>query len=910
MSSGESPNSAYTGFEKFQIGGPADLPENQMQIPRSAAIGGEIKNLLDEEGAQNSAESLEQLYQARERLDWESANAKHDIEFHVLTNARRPKDLEIVTDVIKTMENFDYGGVIDPYSFRRYERQALSNWRRYSKSEKELLRLGVITGSIGEDGYLNGEIKMPGFDIAIDKFLEPKKNYRPTLTYDKDPRLNPGMTPTQEKWEVTEEMVPVEKAYFGVENDKKSERSALAYANKEILQQMIVSDKQHQETIIFDMNRAALEEQVKIFFIKQIGMSNVQFGWFFNAADITKITPEKVENKELGDRRNRAMRMERLIGHSETKEKMEKYLNETFALEMILDEATIDNVLTLAKIDMNKATGEDPRDFFNRRFEAAAKYLIGDGLKISYKNRTTKDGETVAVKQYELKGWLTQEERDINTKTYRENVDSKGNKTVNQKGADAVTYETKILKVRGFLTNDGNVFSRGEKDLQYSMNSKLSVIIGDKFAVRDADRMFWTRGEKDELGPEIYAYKYKVDKDSGKVVYDRDENGNLIPDLPTGEELVAKWNELKTDAEWIAWGRDILQRFSLPGEPIGSDLSKLFWTKLYRLKDQLNKRPTGLLASTDKIDRLSQSLFSLARTQVETAYLDKNGDVYKDVEGKVKTTKVIRSLREQWDGFKGDEHLAIELAKDMGDLDWEQVRVPQEVEEVVVAERRDSAAEWDTLKIPKAVKDALIEAEGSENKALVAAVEQFFVKDDGGVGDNADGFYKLMNFLAGDGNPEKRPWAYFTNAKIDPKSLLELDTWTGKNKFLSIIFGAAGAFGDFRKYDRKSSIELQNGKEVAARKFMRSEADERTSKAKIDWYNSIRSHPQYPAWRTMKTEYKRYTPEGKDHANGLFLHQIVEGMSKDKPGIAVRYGFMKPEEIGKSPQTQMNVLYE
>lgn len=829
-------------------------------------------------------------YNARERLDWESANAKHDIEFNILTNARKPKELDMVVDVIRTAENFDYGEVIDPYSFRRYERQALSNWRRYSKSHADLKKLGIIDGTIKSDGYLDGSINFHGFDIAIDKVTVNQKSYKPTITFSEDPRKNPNAEPIDQKWEVTVEPMQIEKAYFGVDK----EREALAYANKELLQQMVVSQKQHQETIIFDNNRAALEEQVKIFFLKNINMSNTQFQWFFKADNISKITPENKENGELGDKRDKAMRLMRLIGHSETKEKMEKYLNETFALEMILDTQTVDVVLNMIGEKPERIAAETPQQFADRKFLAAARYLIGNSLTVTREVRYKNDGTQVSVKQYELKDWLTQEERDITTTVLR------AGQTLDDKGADAVSFENKKLKARGWLVQDGNVFSRGEKDLQYSMAAKLAVILGgDKFAVRDADRMFWTRGEKDELGPEIYAYKHNVV--NGKVEYARDANGNLIPDLPTGEELVARWNNCKTDAEWIKLGRADLKKFSLPGEPIGSDLSKLFWSYLYRLKDQLNERPTGLLLSTDKVQRMSQSLLSLARTEVETGYI-KGGQVIK--------SKSLRSLREQWDGFKGDQYLAIEEPKDLGDIEWEQVRVPQEVEEVVVQEKRSAGeVDWSKLKIPEAVKAALIAAEGNENKAIVAAVEQFFVKDDGGVGDNADGFYKLMNFLAGDGNPEKRPWAYFTNAKLDMKALTELDTWTGKNKFLQIIFGAAGAFGDFRKYDRnevKTSGETSMKKQKGA---MRKEADERTSKAKRDWYESVRSAPMYHTIRETPIKYKKYTTNGEMIQNSLTLAQVVEGKSEKEPGLAVRYGFMPADQIGKPPQHQMNVLY-
>lgn len=889
----------------------AGLPENKMGVlpqPRGPSeseklgYGVEAKNRLGEEEDPRNRE-MEAAF-ANERLSYESRYAKQDRLLARLIKAETPKDVAPCIEALRKFENWDYREGINSYRFQNMIGQALDNHDAYVKSHAQLKAEGIVDGEISPQGYIanGGRMRFDGYEVRID---EEKVEIVRATRKQKYKEGNNGEKLNLEEW-IETETIPqiVEKPCFLPEK----ERFALAEANHELAKQMIVGQKQHIETEIFDNNRAALEEQVKIFYLKQIGLSNNQFKWFFNAADISKITPEQRENKELGKLRNKAMRLMRLIGHSETKEKMEKYLNETFALEMILDKVTIDRIFEISNTDVKKNTEESNEDYINRRFEAAAKFLIGDGLKISYAKRYDTAGKEVLVKQYEVGGWLTAEERDLTTNIYRG-----GN--VHDKGADAVSFESKKLRVRGYITGDGNIFSRGEKDIQYSALGKIGFIIGDKSqsAVKDADRMFWTRGEKDELGPEYYAFKHRTDK-SGKIVFERDNEGNIIPDLPTGEELVAKWNECLTEEEWKTWGRGILKRFSLPGEPVGSDLSKLFWTYLYRLKDQLSERPTGLLLSTDKVKRLSQSLLSLARTEAETGYL-------REVNGKIEVvkTKTLRSLREQWEGYKGDQYLAIEKPIDLGDLKWEQVRAAEEVEEIVVHQKREvtnhkDAKEvkekvWKLIGVSEETKKELINKYGDEDRAQAAVIGDTFAKDDGGVGDNADGFYKLMNFLAGDGNPEKRPWAYLTNTKLDPKDFTVLDTWTAKNKFLQIINNAAGMFGDFRRHDRNV---VRRNKELslkAQKDSMKNEADANITAAKMGWFDSVRAHPMYPAWRMNTVDYQIYDEKGRMKSDKAQIYQIVEGFDANRPGMAVRYGFMSPEQIGKPPRSQMKTFY-
>lgn len=911
-------------YNQFKIG-----PDEGHQM----RIGGEIKNLLGNELDPRQLE-LEAGFM-NQRLDYSKDRAQQNREIWRLSHALTPKDVAPCIDALRTLERWDFREGVNTYQFQSLIGLAIDNHFAYAKSHQTLIDEGVVVGKIDKNGYIvkGGEITEIGIAYAA-KIEEEQQEITTKIkksSFETDPVTGARLKETIKTWEEWETRnVPLEKPCFLSE----PERYLLSSANIELAQQFITGQKQHIETEIFDAQRAALEEQVKIFFFKGIGMSNQQFEWFFKAKDISKISSENKEGKEIGKERNRTMRIQRLIGHSETKEKMENYLNSSFALEKILDETMVDRVLKRIG-GLDQIVGESESTYFDRKFEKAAKFLIGEGLTISTATRKNRDDSEIKVKQYELKGWLTAAERDVCTSEWQNEEHKKSGK----KGGDAVKYETKDLKVRGFWTSDGNTFTRGEKDLQFAMNAKISISIEDPkgYIVRDADQMMWTRGEKDEMGSEIYAFKYKKIKDKegkdtekfeltkeGKLIPELDENGKMIPNLPTGGELVEAWNRILNEEQWIKEMKPILKRFSLPGEPIGSDLSKLIHFYLYSLKDNLNERPSGLLYGVDVMPRMAQSMLSLGRTQIETAYIGKDGKIVLDDDGKIKIIKANRSLLEQWDGFKGDEYLVVEPAIDLSDMSWSKVKSPEEVEDIKVGELREAMktdggklmtkAIWESLKIPAETKSELISKHGDEAQALTAVLGEFFAMDDQGMGDNLDGFYKLMNFLAGDGNPDKRPHAYFKNTKIDAKTLKDLDTWTGKKKFLQIIFGAAGAWGDFRKYDRALSKLIHEGKDkkedgtrITTRSLMTDEVNENVSKVQKGHYDTLRSHPDWPAWRKTSFEYTIIDDKGLEHQQSMNLEQILEGTNK-QPGLATRLGYFNATNRNKGIKYQMRVL--
>jgi hypothetical protein len=862
----------------------------QENIDKFRNIKNAPRNFLNEEETDPHIKEMEAAF-INENLEWGSRSAKQDRIAARLLDAETPQEVAPCIEALRRFESWDFQEAINSYRFQSLLGLALDNWEAYKLSHEDIISNGIVKGEIDKNGYIKngGEMRFKGYEVRIEKEKIEIKQARRKGTYEEDENGEKINNKNWVEWEIVDQIL--EKPCF----ESEINRFALAEANKQLMQTMIVGQKLHQETGIFDAYRAALEEQVKLLYTKQIGLTNSQFEWFFRAADIDKITPEKRENRELGEKRDKAMRIMRLVGMSETKEKMEDFLNKTFVLEMILDNKTTDRVLDLAGSKITKMDNENDIQYFERKFIIAAKFLIGDGLKINYEKKTNSEGNKEIVRQYRVDGWLSAEERGVNTNVFREYIINGENKK-HKKGADAIKFETDVLKVRGFVTADGNTFSRGERDLQSSMLGKLSLLIGDEFAVRDADRMMWTRGGKDELGPEFYAFKHTIDRNGG-IIYSKDQNGNLIPDLPTGEELIEAWNKYPNDEEWAKWAKPILKRFSLPGEPVGSDLSKIFWTYLYRLKDQLNERPTGLLLSTDKVPRLAQSLFSLARTSVQTTYLNKEGDVVRDEDNKILKINCPRSIYEQWEGFKGDKYLAIEKPINLGNFEWNKVRAPEEIEEVVVNERRNASSTeemgvanekvWNLLGVSNDIKLQIVKDHGgNENKALEFMIGKTYATDEGGVGDNADGFYKLLNFLAGDGNEEKRPWAYLTKTKIDPKNLIEPDTYTAKKKFLQIIFGAGGAFGDYRKYDRQASQAYQNGQKITADDLIKAEANINVVKTQKAWYSSLRSSTSYPTWAFIPYKMK----VGRNSKEPSIL-EVIEGYGSN-PGLAVKYGFI------------------
>jgi len=579
-----------------------------------------------EDDANKEKEALEAMYGQEREEDY----AKNDPLVNRLRKAQKPEDIAAVAEeLIPDFENVHFGDSVDRFTFTHYKGAALRGQRIY---EKDLVADGIIDGEVGDDGYLKegGVVRVSGYSIRVETKKVRGEDELEEVYHFTPAGEKAGMDVVKRKGRPELK----ERVYFGT----KQERKAMAKAFEALHQQLIVAEELQNQTVAFDKTRAALEAMVEQFYRYQIYFTNLQTQWFFSAADISKITPEKTENSELGKRRDKAMRLYYFLGVCETKEKMEKHLNETRNLEKILDKETIESVLRIAK-EHNSPLVAGELDTEEKKFDAAAKFLIGPNLEI---DRTTRKDH---LPHYTLKNWLTQEQRDPMPiiKTHVKGDDEaefKYEQSLKGKGAGAVGEEFKAGE-RGYLTELGNPYAEDSRDNLYVLMERMSIIVGDEMAVTDAGRYFWTRGMRDELGLELYT---------------AEEN------FPTGEELLDDFNKM-TDEERGVHYRDLQKLVALNGEPVGSDLSKIIHTKWWRFKELIRDRPAGPQLTYDKFDHMILGLLSLCRTEIDSGEQ--------------------RSIKEQWLGFKSPDDRPNEEAKDLGEIAWEKVKIPKDVKSAV-----------------------------------------------------------------------------------------------------------------------------------------------------------------------------------------------------------------------------------
>lgn len=808
--------------------------EQSKNIPESAIAGHEVVNLKG--GDEDDLKKEMDEFFARAEMEGRNEDyAKNDRVHERLTKATKPKDLEPVVKLLRDSENVSFAETLDRYSLGRWQMQMLGNWRAYELTGAELVEQGVIEGHVDENGFLSkeGKINFNGFTLRVDqvtkqqKFITPKEKYKTDEDGNKFHLDEKGVrVDGPDQWEEAEiRPVTIERYYFAKDN----ERLALSKANEALMKFSITSRGLNEQSQVFYNNRAALEEMVKLFYLRDITFTNEQIGWFFTAPEIGAITPDNLENKQLGDKRDKAMRLLYLIGNCETKEKMEAHLNGTFNLEQILDTETVERTLALMKkmgVGKNFATDFSPDELVEVKFAECVKFLIGKDVKV------TKDA--FGQRHFDVGGWLTRDERDP----------SLTGGPSPKKGEKAVEYEMD-QNVRGFLTM-GNPYARGSKDLIYAYKDRISLIVGDKGVVNEADKMFWVWGLRDELGLEIYVDKTKI---------------------PSGDLLQKVFNEFTPDKR-KEWCDTQLKYFSLNGEPTASDLSKIFYPDFYRLKDHLKDRITGPLVSTGEYGRMSQCLTGLCRVDIEG--------------GKT------RSVTERWMGAKKLDatDLDAEMAFDLGDISWEQISTPKGIMDELTEEINSlEPTDWEKVKLPKGLKDELA-------SGVSQVMKKVFSPDSGAVGDNAMGFYWCMQFLVGDGNPAKRPWAFATSP-VDSRTMASTDAFTGKIKFADITTGANGAWGKWRDLERRARVAG-----VDAGDLLKKEGKEKIRRTLRGWYKGVQSSPEYADWETQKAVYWDYQQNKMVTSN---LRRRVEGWGNN-PGLAVKYGFLDASEVVKGPK--------
>lgn len=834
----------------------------------------------EEEEADRAAQEMEARYgQAREE-DY----AKRDRVLNRLTSAETPRDVAAALEVIKDYENVHYGESIDRFTFGAYKRAAVEGQRAFEKGSKglrELKDLGIVSedAEIDSDGDLvKGKVRASGYAIGVREVRgEEKPRTITKVRYTVDPQTGKRGVP-----EVVEETesngMPKEVVHFGTA----AERLALARAYEELHKILITSELLQNQTILFDQTRAALESAVKYFYQNQEYFTNLQTKWFFTAADIGEITPGKPENRILGDQRDKAMRLYYLVGMSETREKMEDHLNSTFNLEEILDykkdekgdlidPATLDRVIDLAKLEdeakrayqqkhSKQVVGlgisgleKDKKDMTpEEKFQFAAQFLIGRGLK--FENGKWTLGE-----------WL---DRDTRDPTKRKDAKEKI-----KRGEKAADYE-RHQDLRGYLTAFGNPYIEDSRDKLYVLMERFSKIVGNEMAVTEAGRYFWTRGMRDELGMEVYSFR-------------QNDKGEWVPNLPSGEDLLTYYNTHNFE-EWQNYcsgdgDNAIEKRYKIPGEPVGSDLSKLFHTKMWRLKEMMKDRSAGPYLTYDKIERLTQSMFSLCRIKVETGENDGDG----------KPVTEYRSIREAWLGFKPDGKDPKERAEpalDLGYIDWEQSSMPEDVARALAGGGAEISDE------EKKAREKKIEAERGE-------------LNESAVRDNNEGYFWTMNYLAGDDNISKRPWQFIMKGVERSGDLARSEAYTDKIKFWKIIWhGPAVAWGNWRGVYRDARVGNQDKPREdqvdAAEKALDKKAITDLNEAKRHWFDGLRSTHEYASWATQKVAFGGYV-NGKPQSGTTDLINIVEGIDKGRPGLAVKYGYMDSDKIGKAPPLQM-----
>jgi hypothetical protein len=885
---GSQPGPGKEHFDKFKIGSTEEDME-KFREPKWQSEVPDIRMQLKED----DPTSPEEGFRAREYLGRDEQYARRDPELQLLMFPENAKDIDkSIVRVLEKYTDLDKKEANSPYKIQYYMDAADAGVFIFGHSLEELEK-GYVKGSIireteeglskedkeKEDkrrgvGYLEegGEPKKFGYAIRVDKerrepevkeekerrheaWTEKTKQIHHIPKFDAEGNVkelqpvsvdvvieHPERT---EKWEeVSHPIIAIEKFYYGTD----IKRRALHLASKAGYERLVNTAREHTLFSILEDMRADLSGYVTTTYLKVPHISNKQWKQIFSSPDIAAIDPkipESLENKEYGQRIDRAMRMMDLLGHAETKEKMEDFMNKP-TFEKII-KATQKKALEI----VNHPDYKDPeaeRESMTDE-QKVVRFLIGRAA-VQENGRWTLNGlkrEDGKDRKEGVDGWLTFEKRDPSKATEEEkrkwiaDFEWRNNETKYKRGFNGAKFEKK-KRLRGFLTELGNVYAASDRDGVNLMLSKIEFLLEDKGAVRDADRYFQITGLRDELNLEELAEK-----------------------MPPVEEIIEKhklkgevgYKEWRDEADWwLSW-------FSMSGDPIGSDLSKIFYPKHFRLKDLLKDRPAGPILTAYDYERFTQSMFSLGRSDVVIKEIE--------IEGKEEKQKIIqtRSILEQWRGYAEEEGVMPgEGAKDLGDIDWEAVRVPNKITGELIEE----------------IRKAQIEPEKEQEKEPVLGILKNAPKD------SLWSYYTLMNWLAGRDNKIKAPWLFALDETENLPLLRVASTYTEKEKFLSIVWhDKALAFGKWRplyiKYKDKDSVD----------EHLDGKAKEKTQKGKRDWYKGVRNLPNFPEIMAQEVKIVNVTRTGTSTLEVPVLDR-VEGNLKE-PGLAVKFGFLTKEEL-------------
>lgn len=765
-----------------------------------------------------------EAYRARSNYEMDEERSRMDPEFQRLINAESARDIAPLLESLRRENDTDLMEAVDRYGNTRALATALKRSSIFAKGHAYLIdpnQLIVVNrndrkkpGTIDSNtGFVGGDSvpRVSGYSLFVDVKMKDVP-YIETISTPDGPL------------EITKyHQVRVENVNYGTE----LHRQNLSKAFLEFAKQGIVTDQIFNHANLLWNSRAALELMVKTIYTKEIYKSNAQIGWFFSAPDIAEMH-NNPDNKIVGERRDLATRLLELVGYCETKEKLEGILNSTFILESILDEATQDRVIMYMKetgvlIDKKieetkkEEAGQEEQKKAVERYEAVVEFLLGKNITITADKKGTK--------QYKLgKGWLTKDERDPS----KTNVEGEKKK----RGKKAIKEEQ---DVRGWLTEFGNPYTGHvpqDRDNMSALLARMSIIVGDSLSTTEAHRNFYWWGEPDWLGAEIYA-----------------------PDaIPNGETLAQKRSELRGQ-DWIKYATEISSYFSTGGEPVGTDLIKIMWPNLYRLKDFVagQGRPTGQYVTIGGIDHLAQSFFGLIRSEIT-------------VNGKAR----MRNLREQWLGSK-DETLGEEVWRKLGDFEWTKIGGDIEMliefisEKVTTIEENTSALPDSTKKIVQKLSDA-------ERSKLIFNVNRLVTAKLEAIGAGAEGFYWLMNFLVADENEVKRMWAAL-NAELKPETLTSTNGFTGKIKFMDITQNAQGPYDGYIAAEKRA---LANNRELSDQVSV--ETKQRARDYLRKWYEGVKGDPSYRMWAAKPIERIKLTGGNniEQTTNGEYVDSLAE----------------------------------
>ena len=166
-----------------------------------------------------------------------------------------------------------------------------------------------------------------------------------------------------------------------------------------------------------------------------------------------------------------------------------------------------------------------------------------------------------------------------------------------------------------------------------------------------------------------------------------------------------------------------------------------------------------------------------------------------------------------------------------------------------------------------------------------------------------------MNYLAGDDNPNKRPWQFIMKNFDRADDMTEEEWYLDKIKFWKIIWhGAAVALGTWRERylaARNDPSNVGKSREECikiAEDRLDAQAAEMLEKGKEAYFDGVRSSPKYHKSLSSPVRFTIWTKEKGIQNAEIKLQQAVEGRGNNNVGLAPRYGFMNASKIGNPPE--------